>query len=57
MVPPAIYSLPQFGLSDLLSTHQGNNASCMHVDSHSALTSDMKETDVSLQTFLGIFVL
>lgn len=57
MVPPAIYSLPQFGLSDLLSTHPGNSAPCMHVNSNSALTSDMKETDVSLQTFLGIFVL
>lgn len=29
MVPPAIYSLPQFGLSDLLSTHPGNNDPCM----------------------------
>lgn len=42
MVPPAIYSLPQFGLADLLSTHPGNNALCMHVDSDSALTSDLK---------------
>lgn len=57
MVAPAIYSLPQFGLSDLLSTHPGNNAPCMHVDSNSALTLDLKETDVSLQTFLRIFVL
>ena len=29
MVPPAIYSLPQFGFSDLLSAHPGKNYLCM----------------------------
>lgn len=29
MVHPAIYSLPQFGFSDLVSTHPGNNYLCM----------------------------
>lgn len=29
MVPPVIYSFPQFGFSDFLSAHPGNNYVCM----------------------------